>query len=118
MKLLEQQLTPEAEAALLPIMHCGMRLQHRQLFRVEGPDCEGWLITETIGELLFVVAFTGRGALALLRYLRESAKASGLKRVGWLSFHRKIPRALREFFPVVYATGIPGEYRYTFLTGV
>ncbi len=118
MKLQPTELTPSAISALAPIMHCGFRMQNRQLFTVDSVDCKGYVILQIVDDMLFIVAFAGKGAIPLLRGMRDIAKLNGLKRVGWLSFHRLRPRALREFFVRVEKTDLPGEYRYSFLTGV
>lgn len=99
-------------------MHTGVDVGGaRQLFQVEGTDCHGWLVLQVVDDYLYVCAFSGIGAIALLRELRERARVRGLKRVEWHSFHRRCPRVLREFFPRVSTTDIAGEYRYSFLTG-
>ena len=117
MNVIPAKLTPEAIYALAPVMHTGVDLRGRQLFVVSGESCSGYLVLQACGDFVYIAAFVGRGAIALLRYLRDRARESGFKRVEWHSFHRQIPRALREFFVRVTPTDLPGEFRYSFLTG-
>lgn len=117
MKVTPAKLTPEAAYVLSPVMHKGVDLRGRQLFVVSSESCSGYLVLQACGDFVYIVAFVGRGAIPLLRYMRDRSRENGFKRVEWHSFHRKIPRALREFFVRVTPTELPGEYRYSFLTG-
>lgn len=110
-------LTKEAFHALLPIMHTGVDLRGRQLFVVSSESCSGYLVLQKCGDCLYIAAFSGRGVIPLLRWLRGRAAAEGYKRVEWHSFHRTRPRALREFFVTIRPTALPGEFAYSFLTG-
>lgn len=118
MRLQRAPLTPDAVAALSPVMHDGFNMQGRTLYRVESEAVSGWVILQVMDGALVIVAFVGRGCIPLIRALREAARQNGLKRVCWLSFHRVARRVFRrEFFARIEPTTIPGEFRYSILTG-
>jgi hypothetical protein len=80
-----------------------------ELFLVNGAS---WLVTERMGNTLFVWCYQGKGLTAIMRVLVDLAKNNGHSQVSFFTRHRAALRAVRRFKPYALLTPVQGETQY------